>query len=150
MSAAAKKGITFDLIKDRYIGCFKKYFVINGRARRQEFWIFFFCNLVMGLIPGINFIVGLITFIPGITVGVRRLHDTNRSGKWLLLSIVPLVGMMVIAVMTFVLRKRGILFLTIPVFIVSIAVAIILLVWAAQEGTPGKNNYGPNPKTSKK
>jgi len=157
MSADVSKDINFDVIKDTYIGVLQKYLVINGRARRREFWIFFFCNLVLGLvlslIPFINIIFGLLTFIPNITVMVRRLHDTNRSGKWLFLGIAPLLGIIFSlagSVAAVALNGRGggcVALISGLVFLVSIAVAIILLFWAAQDGTPGDNRYGPNPKS---
>lgn len=59
----------------------------------------------------------LATFIPSLAVGVRRLHDTNRSGWWYLLLFVPLIG------------------------------AIVLLVWFCTAGTPGSNDYGDDPKS---
>jgi len=147
MSAAAKKDINFEVIKDTYIGVLKKYLVIEGRARRREFWLFFLCNLVLGIIPFIGWLIGLATFIPSITVGVRRLHDTNRNGLWELLSLVPLLGLIFLFAGIFAAANYGSLrFLLILVFLVSIAPAIILLVWAAQEGTNGSNKYGPDPK----
>jgi len=151
MSAARKKGITFELVKDSYIGTLKKYIVFKGRARRQEFWIFFFVNLVLGLIPGIGQVVSLLTSIPSMAVGVRRLHDINRSGLWLLLGLVPLVGLIFMLVVVFfaVSRSGGLWLLSIPIFLFSTLAVVILLVWAAKEGTPGKNKYGPNPKARK-
>jgi len=150
MSARRTKGITFEVIKDTYIGVLKKYVVIKGRARRREFWIFFFCNLVLGLIPGINFIVGLLTFIPNITVGVRRLHDTNRSGKWLFLGLAPLLGIIILTVMFFTGNIYSIIGVSVFILLASLGVVILLLVWAAQEGTHGGNKYGPNPIGRKK
>ena len=88
--------------------CFKKYFVFNGRAKRSEYWWFFlFCILagvasqlldvvVLGQSFWVNYgpintIVNLILIIPILSVGARRLHDTNRSGWWQLL-ILTIVG----------------------------------------------------------
>ncbi len=68
-----------------------------------------------GLLSGI---FSLAILVPSIAVSVRRLHDIDRTGWWVLLSFVPLIG------------------------------AIVLLVFAVQEGTPGDNRYGPNPKTA--
>jgi uncharacterized membrane protein YhaH (DUF805 family) len=61
-------------------------------------------------------IYGLAVLIPGLAVAVRRLHDTGRSGWWLLIGLVPLIG------------------------------AIVLIVFMATDGEPGDNAYGPNPK----
>ena len=113
-----------------YIGVIKKYVVFTGRARRKEFWTFFFANFAIGIVLGIlsqiPFIGGLFgvisglyslaILIPGIAVGIRRLHDTNRSGILMLLGLIPIAGL------------------------------IILIVFTVQEGTPGENQYGPNPK----
>jgi uncharacterized membrane protein YhaH (DUF805 family) len=84
---------------------FNKYATFQGRARRKEYWYFglicFAVNVVIGILGGIsgslesvNVISGLFslaTIIPSIAVGVRRMHDTDRSGWWLLLPIVNLV-----------------------------------------------------------
>ena len=58
----------------------------------------------------------LAVFLPSLAVAVRRLHDTNRSGWWILLGLVPLVGF------------------------------IVLIVFYAQAGNVGTNKYGPDPK----
>ena len=106
-----------------YLEVLRKYAVFSGRARRKEYWTFFFVNLVIGfiggLIPFINILVGiygLAILIPSIAVSIRRLHDTNRSGFWLLVVFVPVLG------------------------------AILLLVFFALDGDQGENQYGPNPK----
>ena len=81
-----------------YIEVLKKYAVFSGRARRAECWYFylfdFLISIVLALISeGILFgIYSLGTFIPGLAVSVRRLHDTNRSGWWLLIGLIPLIG----------------------------------------------------------
>ena len=88
--------------------CFKKYFVFNGRAKRSEYWFFFLFYVLAGGVSQlldvlafgqsfwvnhgpINIIVNLILIIPILSVGARRLHDTNRSGWWQLL-ILTIVG----------------------------------------------------------
>lgn len=112
-----------------YLGVLKKYAVFDGRARRTEYWMFVLFNIIIsfvlgfveGLVGGpgvIGMIYGLAVLIPGIAVSVRRLHDTSRSGWWLLISLVPLVG------------------------------AIVLLVFMASDSTPGDNQFGSNPKTA--
>ena len=80
-------------------------------------------SLVLGSIEGLaggpGVLAGiycLAVLLPGIAVSVRRLHDTNRSGWWMLIALVPLVG------------------------------AIVLLVFMVQDSQPGDNQYGPNPK----
>lgn len=101
------------------------YANFNGRARRMEYWMFFLINFLIGIgigiveyILGTNFlgiVYSLIVLIPGIAVAVRRLHDTGRSGWFLLLTLIPIVG-------------------------------LIVLVFMFTDGTPGENEYGPNPK----
>ncbi|MFF8378084.1 DUF805 domain-containing protein [Streptomyces sp. NPDC015661] len=110
-----------------YLDVLKKYAVFNGRARRQEFWMFFLFNVIaavilmivdslLGTYPLLYGIYGLAVLIPGLAVTVRRLHDTGRSGWWILIDLVPLVG------------------------------AIILIVFLATEGEQHQNAHGPNPK----
>jgi uncharacterized membrane protein YhaH (DUF805 family) len=115
---------------DFYIGVLKKFKVFTGRSDRREFWMFVLYNFIVGFVLGIlssipalgwifrivSVLFTLAIIVPGIAVGIRRLHDTNRSGWFLLLSLIPLVG------------------------------AIILIVFCVQEGTPGENKYGANPK----
>ncbi|QVW26858.1 DUF805 domain-containing protein [Pseudomonas hormoni] len=85
-----------------YIEVLKKYAVFTGRASRREYWMFILINLLIavglgivdGLLGGKGFIsnsYSLAMFIPSIAVGVRRMHDTDRSGWWLLLPIVNIV-----------------------------------------------------------
>ena len=100
-----------------YLEAMRKYAVFSGRARRKEYWTFHLVNLVIIIVLAFTFallipsivahrensfaiILWLIAFfafvlatlIPGLAVSVRRLHDTNLSGWWLLLSLVPLGG----------------------------------------------------------
>ena len=109
---------------------FSKYVVFEGRSRRSEFWFWFlFVYAVAGLlvlfsstdITGFIFstlygLFAIAIFLPSLAMQVRRLHDTDRSGWFILLALIPLVG------------------------------AIILLVFYVQEGTPGDNRFGANPK----
>ena len=109
-----------------------KYALFEGRARRQEYWMFMLFNIIvfvvldvlmmvladsfLGKVFGILYLLyWLAVLCPGIAVGVRRLHDTNRSGWWMLLGIVPLAN-------------------------------IALLVFMCLDSTPGNNDHGPNPK----
>jgi len=114
-----------------YLEVLKKYAVFGGRARRKEYWYFVLFNTLIsialtfidgvtgsfsseagiGLLSGIY---GLAVLIPSIAVGVRRLHDTNRSGWWLLIALIPLIG------------------------------AIVLIIFLASDSKPEENKYGLN------
>lgn len=116
-----------------YIEVMKKYAVFTGRARRKEFWMFTLIYTIiyivlsiadsligtgamlfeMGLLSGV---FSLVSICPSIAVTIRRLHDIDRSGWWVLIGLVPLAGV------------------------------IVLIVFAAKDGQPGSNQYGTNPK----
>ena len=100
-----------------YLGPLRKYAEFSGRAGRKEYWFFTLWQtgifLVLAVLTGpIYSIYFLATLLPGISVGVRRLHDINRSGGLMFIGLIPVIGW------------------------------IILLVLAAQEGTKGPNDYG--------
>lgn len=105
--------------------CFKKYFVIQGRASKSEFWwlqlVWFACFLIPLIFEGSQpveyFFIGIIViiFIPLFTVGVRRLHDTGKSGFYYFWSLVPFIG------------------------------SLIVLAFMLGDGTKGRNQYGDNP-----
>ena len=83
--------------------CFSKYAEFNGRATRAEYWWFFlFCILVSaGLAMFSQTLSGLFslaTLLPSLAAGARRLHDTNRSGWWLLIWLLPFIGWIVLIV----------------------------------------------------
>ncbi|OCG18375.1 MULTISPECIES: DUF805 domain-containing protein [unclassified Gilliamella] len=115
-----------------FIDCItKNYANFNGRARRKEYWMFilfdFLFNIIADLIFG-NFgeigdspiriihIIWLAMLLPYLSVTVRRLHDTDRSGWWLLIGFIPLIG------------------------------SIILFIFMCQDSTRSLNQYGENPK----
>lgn len=87
-----------------YLKVIKEHYAdFNGRARRKEYWMFVLFNfiisavlqIVFGKLLGLNFIAslyGLAVLVPGIAVGVRRLHDIGKSGWWLLLALIPIVN----------------------------------------------------------
>ena len=76
---------------------FSQYANFNGRARRSEYWWFaafiFICELCLMFIPILFVIFVLAILLPYLAVSVRRLHDVNRSGWWLLIGFIPLVGL---------------------------------------------------------
>jgi uncharacterized membrane protein YhaH (DUF805 family) len=98
---------------DWYFSVLKNYAVFEGRARRKEYWYFLLCNSIITalllcidvLFSGVTQDIGtglltgfynILMFIPALAVAVRRLHDTNRSGWWLLLLAIPVIGGLVI------------------------------------------------------
>jgi uncharacterized membrane protein YhaH (DUF805 family) len=98
-------------------------------------------------------LLGLAIFIPDIAVTVRRLHDTNRSGWWILAPLVPYLVFWVTFgtaassgaspedLMTGPLAMVGLLCL-----LVAMVLALVLLVFYFLDGTPGPNRFGPDPK----
>ncbi|BCM25152.1 DUF805 domain-containing protein [Methyloradius palustris] len=83
--------------------CFGKYADFTGRASRSEIWwfILFTClvNLALSRVsPIVGMIFGLAVFLPSIAAGARRLHDTNRTGWWQLLYILPIIGVIIVIV----------------------------------------------------
>jgi uncharacterized membrane protein YhaH (DUF805 family) len=112
----------------------RKYVDFGGRARRKEYWWYI---LLTGLLATVTLVVdvtivgfetvalygsgpltgllALALFLPSLGVTIRRLHDHDRSGWWVLLGLLPLVG------------------------------ALVLLYWYATRGTVGANRYGPDP-----
>ena len=83
--------------------CFTKYADFSGRASRSEYWWFFLFVVVVSIVLSfissiISMLFSLATLIPSIAVASRRLHDTNRSGWWQLIVLIPLIGIIVILV----------------------------------------------------
>jgi uncharacterized membrane protein YhaH (DUF805 family)/YHS domain-containing protein len=93
---------------DWFVKCLKNYANFSGRARRKEYWFFVLMQFIILMIAmildsilfsGPSFfysVVALGLFIPSLAAGVRRMHDTGRSGWLLLISLIPLVGLLVI------------------------------------------------------
>lgn len=81
--------------------CFRKYVEFNGCAVRSEFWWFTLFTFAGSLLTGffsetLSGIFSLVTLLPSLAVGTRRLHDTDRSGWWQLLYFIPLIGWIVL------------------------------------------------------
>ena len=81
--------------------CFAKYIEFNGRASRSEYWWFFLFVFLMGFASSFfgqttNAIVSLLLLLPYLAVLIRRLHDINRTGWWVLIGFVPLIGFIVL------------------------------------------------------
>ncbi len=127
----------------------RRYAEFDGRSRRREYWMFYLFTLLLGmafgLIVGIialatyslgmsetammtiilpfYFIGGLLSLaliIPSLAVSIRRMHDQDKSGWWILIALVPFVG------------------------------GIVLLVFLCLDGTPGPNRFGPDPKAGER
>ena len=93
-----------------YFEVLKKYAVFSGRARRKEYWMFLLFHIIiiiaLGVIEsivGTNSVIALFymlaILLPGLAVTVRRLHDTGKSGWWLLIGLVPLIGIVILVYM---------------------------------------------------
>ena len=114
-----------------YLNALRRYAVFEGRSTRQEYWLFVLINVLIQIAAftiasftpeSVAIVIMLayaayvlITLVPSIAVTVRRLHDMNRSGWWILIALFPFVG------------------------------GIVLLVFLATEGDLNANKYGPNP-----
>ena len=116
-----------------YLHVLKNYATFSGRARRKEYWIFFLISALISIVLTLlDILLGtysveyeaglfsglysLLILIPSIAVVVRRLHDTDRSGWWILISLIPLIGV------------------------------IVLFVFICLDSQPGTNRFGANPK----
>lgn len=120
---------------DWYLKALKSYTKFDGRSQRMEYWYFFLVNIVIlvilyfidsmtgmvnaasgyGILSGVY---ALAVLLPGIAVAVRRFHDTNRTGWWVLVALIPLIG------------------------------GLILICFMVLDSDPETNKYGPNPKAS--
>jgi uncharacterized membrane protein YhaH (DUF805 family) len=78
-------------ITDSVKNCIDKYATFEGRSNRSEYWWFILATGVLSYVPFVGIIVAVGTFIPSIAAGIRRLHDTNHSGWWLLCPIYNIV-----------------------------------------------------------
>ena len=83
--------------------CFKKYATFDGRASRSEYWWFVLFTFLVSMGTGIisetlSGLFSLAVLLPSLAVGARRLHDTDRSGWFLLLWIIPVIGWIVLVI----------------------------------------------------
>jgi len=112
----------------------KKYVVFSGRARRTEYWMFALINTIISIVAMVldnvlgtttedkrsglfSGLFALATLLPSVAVYVRRLHDVGKSGWWMFIGLIPIVG------------------------------AIWLFVLTVTDSQPGDNEYGENPKS---
>ncbi len=116
---------------DAITSVLRNYITFTGRAPRSEYWFWVLFVLIVSIVASIldaaifpwssvgsgpvSLIVTFGLLLPNISVSIRRLHDIDRTGWWLLIGLIPLIGI------------------------------IVLLVWACTKGTPGPNRFGPDP-----
>lgn len=85
-----------------YVRAMKNYTKFDGRDSRKQYWMFFAINFaiacLIGWIPFVGWIYALAVLCPGIGAGIRRLHDTGKSGWYMLISLIPCVGFIVLIV----------------------------------------------------
>ncbi|MCB6218026.1 MULTISPECIES: DUF805 domain-containing protein [Bacillus] len=117
-----------------YLKAIKNYAGFTGRARRKEFWLFCFFSYMILVLYGffkailhlpeyeIETFLGMVyllaILVPGLAVTIRRLHDTGKSGCWICIGLIPLIGQ------------------------------FILLIMLCQNSVKEENQYGPNPKAA--
>ena len=112
-----------------YLKVLKNYVGFSGRASRKEYWMFVLYNVIalvilsvvdkaLGIYPVLYGLYSLAVLLPSLAVSIRRLHDTGKSGAWILLALIPFVG------------------------------AIILIVFMCTDSQSNDNQYGPNPKAT--
>jgi uncharacterized membrane protein YhaH (DUF805 family) len=135
--------------------CFSKYANFRGRARRSEYWYFvLFCAIirVVGIFLGpLSAIVALALLLPQFAAVVRRLHDTGRSGWWLLGFYGYVFAAVILFLATFGMTARpqfdGLSGILVAVLgLGGLAYLIWLFVLTLLDGTNGPNEYGPDPK----
>ena len=104
---------------------FSNYVQFSGRAIRSEYWYWVLFTVIGSIVAGIidavlgitviDPLFGLATILPSIAVAIRRLHDLDRTGWWIFIGLIPLIGW------------------------------IILIIWYCSRGTVGSNRFGPDP-----
>jgi uncharacterized membrane protein YhaH (DUF805 family) len=112
-----------------YLKVLKEYVGFSGRAQRKEYWMFVLFNMiamiiltvldkVIGTEPLLYGLYSIAVLLPSLAVSIRRLHDSGKSGAWILIGLIPFIG------------------------------AIVLLVFMCTDSQPNDNQYGPNPKAT--
>ncbi len=135
------------------------YLDFQGRVRRQEFWYYMLAYVVIYVVLGVaqsvfhtHVLTGLMSlglFLPTIGISVRRLHDTDRTGWWVLLAAVPIVLLGLLTSFAMLTGAYTMMFFTATLLpILALAAAALLIYWYAQPGTTGQNEFGPDPKAA--
>ena len=104
---------------------FKKSFDYEGRTSRKAYWMFSFISFIIAIVTtiidtvfGFSFFIYvylMIFTVPGLPLGIRRLHDIDKSGWAILINMIPILG------------------------------GLIFFFWMLKAGTYGENQYGPEP-----
>jgi uncharacterized membrane protein YhaH (DUF805 family) len=129
---------------ESYGNCFRKYATFRGRSARQEYVVFtianFILSAILGLVPVVGGIFGLIIILPGLAVAVRRLHDLNKSGWWLLAPYgIMLIGLIGIAATV----EEGRAALWVWGIVLGGVAALVMSIWMIfTRGTVGSNRFG--------
>ncbi len=135
-----------------YVGVLKNYAVFSGRARRAEYWYFVLFNAIAGIVLSIiskiivdnrNILGGLYSLailLPMIAVSIRRLHDTGKSGWWVLLTLL-IIPLPFLLLFIFFIPILGFLSL------ICLAALVWYTILMCKDSNPGDNKYGPNPKS---
>lgn len=142
-----------------YKAYWKRYFDFKGRTSRSNFWWAILAQFIVSIIVGflarmldtnaVSSLWSLITFIPGLSMNVRRLHDVDRSGWLILAAYVPIVLLMVSTTLTtasFMMNAEtatgGFGLATMVFFVLTMIAAIYFLILFVKKGEPGANRYG--------
>ena len=144
--------------------CLRKYFTFHGRAQRSEYWWFYLFTIIVAIFAAIidgatmgwenadQGPVGIVTtlalFIPTLSAGWRRLHDTGRSGWWIGGGILAIITFIVVIIVASVGGLSNVLvgILAILFFIGVIVYSITIIVFLCQDSYPGDNVYGRSTK----
>lgn len=154
--------------------CLRKYVTFSGRASRPEFWYFFLFNLMLTMIAAaldsvvfstatsgselFQTVVSLGLFLPYLAAAFRRMHDTGRSGWFVLLP--TFLALSAVGVLIFgigfagmfahggsmdTLLTRATLLVLIPTLVILVLSPILVLFWLSHPSEAGENRYGPHP-----
>ena len=131
------------------ISVLRNAYNFSGRSTRPEFWWFvlaaFVVYVIAGSIPGASWIVNPVLALFILAVGVRRLHDTGRSGWWIIPLYIPLVAAPTAVILTLWTRVFLVDFFSVFILIAVIAMELTVLAMLALPGTRSPNKYGPDP-----
>lgn len=155
---------------------FSGYATFSGRARRSEYWWFYLFTVLVGIgtsvvdsildlafdneLGVVNMLASLALLLPSLAVTVRRLHDTGRTGWWMLLPVVPVIVMICVVIGGVLVTlsaaydgsgsggipSSAIVALLVASGLVTLAAFVTVLVFLCLDSEPRPNKYGPSPK----